>query len=776
MYSVGPSTRATTIRIPRARSQARTSVARRRRRPGRVKIVPRLARIAFGLNRSVRGIGGDEAVDAGAVGAAQDRPEIARLLDRLDDDDERVAPGPRADRGRARAGGATATTPSARSPKASFASAASVTGHEARIGRRRAGRAARRRRSIDSGPAQTNTVSTATPASSARSSSRAPSMRIRPVRSRSRRSRSAAAARTRGLAGLAIRSRGRSSRHRATAPSPSAAPAVGGDGELVDLDRPVRGSGPSASAERLGRAGPARTRGCAPTGRRTPVRRRGAPRTPRAGAGGPSRGATAGRRVRGRSSVDRGRSRRSDGRGAPRARRTAAASSAIQRIGASARPFSSAFRRAQATAARPASTWTTRAPARAAANVLPPVWANRLRTSGRRRPRSRTGRSPPSPRTTASAPIQPRSSASSGPAPGSSRPGPTAPVGARTSGRRPRSVHGVSHPASTASQRPGPRSAPSRSARRPAPRRPGRGAGSRPRLGPVGRGRDAPNRSSRRSVADVEQARSRRRRPSRHRAGTRPSRARPATPREPPAADRRIASHPPASGSGDERRTRPMTVRSTASGWRPRARPRRGRRSSLVAACSSSGASPTRRAHDGPDRGARPGARTGRPASAPRPPRQASAAAETYEVKVATGRARQVPVRRGRQDPVHLQEGHDARRRASATATAPRTGRRSSLTAGDTLKAGDGVTGKLATIKRDDGTDPGDLQRRPALLLRRRHGGRRHERPGRRRHLVRRQSVGRRGSAGTSSVAMAPPNDPAVSSPGGATEPRRTGG
>ena len=46
--------------------------------------------MAFGLNRSVRGVGGDHGVGAGAVGGPQDRPEVAGLLDALDDDDERL--------------------------------------------------------------------------------------------------------------------------------------------------------------------------------------------------------------------------------------------------------------------------------------------------------------------------------------------------------------------------------------------------------------------------------------------------------------------------------------------------------------------------------------------------------------------------------------------------------------------------------------------------------------------------------------------------------------
>ena len=48
-------------------------------------------------------------------------------------------------------------------------------------------------------------------------------------------------------------------------------------------------------------------------------------------------------------------------------------SSTIQRMGASARPESLAFSRAQATMPRAASTWQTEAPAAAQATEAPPV-------------------------------------------------------------------------------------------------------------------------------------------------------------------------------------------------------------------------------------------------------------------------------------------------------------------------------------------------------------------------------------------------------------------
>ena len=93
-----------------------------------MKIVPALARMAFGLNRSVRGDAATTASTAGAIGAAQDRAEVARLLDALDDRDERIGRQRQAPSGRATGSATTATSPSARSPKASFAKTASLVG------------------------------------------------------------------------------------------------------------------------------------------------------------------------------------------------------------------------------------------------------------------------------------------------------------------------------------------------------------------------------------------------------------------------------------------------------------------------------------------------------------------------------------------------------------------------------------------------------------------------------------------------------------------------
>ena len=110
-------------------------------------------------------------------------------------------------------------------------------------------------------------------------------------------------------------------------------------------------------------------------------RPRGSSRTRRAGRAARPRAATDACR-RGRTTAGRARSRRSAGRGAPRGRRTTPRRRRATGSGRSARPESSAFRRAQAIAVRAASTWTTAAPARAAASVSRPVCANRFRIVG----------------------------------------------------------------------------------------------------------------------------------------------------------------------------------------------------------------------------------------------------------------------------------------------------------------------------------------------------------------------------------------------------------
>ena len=104
--------------------------------------------------------GGDERVGAGAVGRAQDRAEVAGLLDALDDDDERVRRERQVGRARGRGIRTTATSPSARSPKASF----SKTRLADRRDRRAAALAAASSAARASGPAssgsQTNASTT----------------------------------------------------------------------------------------------------------------------------------------------------------------------------------------------------------------------------------------------------------------------------------------------------------------------------------------------------------------------------------------------------------------------------------------------------------------------------------------------------------------------------------------------------------------------------------------------------------------------------------------
>ena len=52
--------------------------------------MPRLARIVFGLNRSVRAVGDDHRIDAGRVGTAQNRAQVARLFDSFEHGHQRL--------------------------------------------------------------------------------------------------------------------------------------------------------------------------------------------------------------------------------------------------------------------------------------------------------------------------------------------------------------------------------------------------------------------------------------------------------------------------------------------------------------------------------------------------------------------------------------------------------------------------------------------------------------------------------------------------------------
>ena len=209
--------------------------------------------------------GGDDRVDPGPVGAAQDGPDVAGLLDALDDDDQRLGRERAGRRDRAPGSGRPrrAPRPDRRRP-ASRTPARVVVGRDRRAARS-ASSAARASWPASSG-SQTNASTTSTPASSARRSSRAPSTRVRPVASRSRRSRSAAAALIRGFAGLVSggsrhrghdapsqRAKAPSARRRAGRPSrdagrrPRCATRTG-----APAHRPADGSARRSGAEMLG--------------------------------------------------------------------------------------------------------------------------------------------------------------------------------------------------------------------------------------------------------------------------------------------------------------------------------------------------------------------------------------------------------------------------------------------------------------------------------------------------------------------------------------------
>ena len=184
-------------------SQSSDVRRRRRRRPARLKIVPRLARIAFGLKRSVRG--------SAAMTASAPAPSAVR----------RIAP-----RLPGFSTASTTTTSGSAGETSGRRGRSTASGRSRRrrpIGRRRrpcamTGLASpmvspttpasrpttARASSVRTSASQTNASSTSTPASSARDSSRAPSTIVRPVVSRSRRSRSRTAALIRGLARLVI--------------------------------------------------------------------------------------------------------------------------------------------------------------------------------------------------------------------------------------------------------------------------------------------------------------------------------------------------------------------------------------------------------------------------------------------------------------------------------------------------------------------------------------------------------------------------------------------
>ncbi len=163
--------------------------------------MPALARITFGLARSVRG----EAAMTASTPAPSAVRRTAPALPGFSTASTTITSGSSGSvRSSSRRRGArmTASRPSARSPNAILPKAASVVVVTGMPAAARASRAARA-----SSPARrgswTNASTTSTPASSARRTSRAPSTSVSPVASRSRRSRNRATALIRGFDGLA---------------------------------------------------------------------------------------------------------------------------------------------------------------------------------------------------------------------------------------------------------------------------------------------------------------------------------------------------------------------------------------------------------------------------------------------------------------------------------------------------------------------------------------------------------------------------------------------
>ena len=161
------------------------------------------------------------------------------------------------------------------------------------------------------------------------------------------------------------------------------------------------------------------------------------------------------------------------------------ASSTIQRIGASASPLSSAFRRAQAIAGRPASRWTTRAPGQGGGERAPARVGEQVEDLGSvARPSA--------------------VHAIADPGPGRALLGEAADLaggrqrGSRTGGQLPRSSTAPRRRPRSSTSGPvrGPRS---RSVPRPRSRRPERGSGTHPRSVPGGR--SATGRSARAGAA-----------------------------------------------------------------------------------------------------------------------------------------------------------------------------------------------------------------------------------------------------------------------------------
>ena len=245
--------------------------------------------------------------------------------------------------------------------------------------RARRARRAHRDRPV-SGP-QTKASTSSAPDSMARRTSRAPSMTVKPgplagaaiAQARDRR-RSADWSRLVSTIGVGERHR----RHHAARGDAGEGPERQGAGRRPSRGRARRPRSPATAAPRPSPSSPA-SRSASKPGRvrrqqDEGVRARGRARQRAEQLGQVvHRGATAGRRAHGRTTADRGRGRRSGALAAASRPTKPSASSTIQRTGRSARPDSSAFRRAHVTAGRDASTCVTAAPAAARASVASPV-------------------------------------------------------------------------------------------------------------------------------------------------------------------------------------------------------------------------------------------------------------------------------------------------------------------------------------------------------------------------------------------------------------------
>ena len=356
-------------------SQARTSAAGRRAerdredRPGAGPDRVRVEQV--GARRR-----GDDRVRAGAVGRTEDRAQVARLLDALDDDDERVRRQvePLEREVRDADHGHQALGPLAEGELLEDA----FTGGDGfdagglesverspcvRAGQQRL--AHERLDHVDPG------IDGSPDLAGAIDDRQAAPVALAPVaQGRHGRDPRVGAAGQVGRCGCAHRWHHAPPVSRAKAPKVQAPPIWCLEREFARLD-PVGGSStgrPPAPGQPVGPE-PRRVGGQQDEA----VGLEDGPAAPRKTGEVSSRAATGRPPSRARTRAGRGRSRRSDARDAPRARRTHARRRRSSGPGRSVRPESSALRRAQATVGRDASTCVTDAPAAASASVASPV-------------------------------------------------------------------------------------------------------------------------------------------------------------------------------------------------------------------------------------------------------------------------------------------------------------------------------------------------------------------------------------------------------------------